>query len=487
MAQYEQNGSDSAKMAIALEQAHFAQSMGEVPVGAAVFLGEQLISKAHNMPVSTHNPCAHAEVLALQEAGRQLGNYRLEGCTLFVTLEPCVMCAGAILNSRIKQLVFGAKDERAGAAGSVLNVFENPLLNAHTEVKSGLMADDCAKPLVDFFKRRRVQTKVLREQTQQYLREDALRPEMHEFKRLMLPWMQKGLVSSYINDLSSFAGLRLHHWDTQPQALGVSLQTRADHEPKAWVCLHGLGSSGAFFVPWAMERARMGERVLMPDLIGFGLSDHLRSTARIDLQTQVLMLEEWFDRMDLQRVQLVSHDWSAQLALALVPRLGSKVTSWVCINPNLNLPSSVLERHEQQTTWQRGASSLSLTKAGRQELRRLQPHLSEDQSAFMLSQFPLQTSSLRAKVFDQLVLKPSAKSPLGLGDEEMAFWSSATAPSVFTAFTRALPWSGEGRDEFHVLTQCLRRIQALEGIDLGDFGCPEVFTTLSDGLNALMA
>ncbi len=477
MVQQERFDSDQAKMGVALEQAHLAKTVGEVPVGAAVFLGEQLISKAHNLPVSSHNPCAHAEILALQEAGRQLGNYRLEGCTLFVSLEPCVMCAGAILNSRIKRLVFGAKDERAGAAGSVLNVFENPSLNAHTQVHSGFMAEDCAKPLVDFFKLRRAQTKVVREQTQQYLREDALRPEMNELQRLMLPWQEAGLVSTHVNDLPCLPGLRLHHW-------GAPLPAESDCERKTWVCLHGLGSSGAFFAPWAIERARLGERVLMPDLMGFGLSDHMRSAARVDLQTLVLMLEEWFDRMNLQRVHLMSHDWSAQLALVLVPRLGSKVASWVCLNPNLNLSSSVLERHEQQTTWQSGVSSLSLSKAGRQKLFQMLPHLSEDQSAFVLSQLPAKVSSSQAKALDQLVLKPSAKSPLGLGQEAMAFWSSELSPRVLGACTRALPWSGEGRLEFHVLAQCLRDLQLLEGADLGDFWSPEVFLALSQRLDA---
>jgi tRNA(adenine34) deaminase len=485
MTQHERVDSEHAKMGVALEQARLAQAVGEVPVGAAVFLGERLIAKAHNLPVSSHNPCAHAEILALQEAGRQLGNYRLEGCTLFVTLEPCVMCAGAILNSRIKRLVFGATDERAGAAGSVINVFDNPSLNSHTQVQSGFMADDCAKPLVDFFKLRRVQSKVVREQTQQYLREDALRPEMLELKRLMSHWQEAGLVSVYVNDLSSHPGLRLHHWDMQAQKTCAPLPTAPDHEQKTWLCLHGLGSSGAFFAPWAIERARLGERVLMPDLMGFGLSDHLRNAARFDLHAQVLLLEEWFDRMNLKRVHLMSHDWSAQLALSLVPRLGSKVASWLCLNPNLNLSSSALERHDPPTTWQRGVSSLSLSKAGRQGLLGLQPHLSEEQIAFLLSQLPLKATSSRAKLFDQLVLKPSTKSPLGLDDQEMAFWASAQAPSVFCARTRALPWSGEGVHELHVLAQCLPSAKHLEGVDWGDFWSPEVFQALSVRLNAL--
>jgi tRNA(adenine34) deaminase len=476
--------SERVKMASALEQAHLALHRGEVPVGAALFLGDELIAKAHNMPVSTHNPCAHAEVLVLQEAGRRLGNYRLSDCTLFVTLEPCVMCAGAILNARIKAVVFGAQDERAGAAGSVINVFANSTLNAHTQVQSGVMAQECAKLLVDFFKDRRAQAKALRAQSQQYLREDALRPEMHELNLLMRPWMQEGMRSVHVNDLSSFVGLRMHHWDTQAQALSASPHLAREAPRRTWVCLHGLGSSGAFFAPWAVERARLGERVLMPDLVGFGLSDHLRSPIRIDLETHLLVLQEWFERMNLSDVHLLSHDWSAQLALRLVPRLKSKVTVWLCLNPHLNVSASVLERHPPNTLWQSAASHLSQSKSGKQALLRVQPLLSQEQIAFMLSQLPARALPLQAQVFDQCVLKPSASSPLGLEQAESAFWSSPHAPRVLSACTRSLPWRGQGQEELHLLTQHLRHLESVNDSNLGDFWCAEVFSLLSQSVNA---
>lgn len=486
MGQRERVSEDLAKMQMALEQAHIAQKAGEVPVGAALFLGDELICKAHNAPVCTHNPCGHAEVLVLQEAGRRLGNYRLEGCSLFVTLEPCVMCAGAILNARIKTLVFGAKDERAGAAGSVLNVFENPRLNTHTQVRAGVLAEDCAKPLVDFFKLRRSQIKAKRDHTKLYLREDAFRPDLHQFKQLMLPWMQKGLVSNYTNDLACDPGLRIHHWDTQEHGADVAPTAQAPQPRKTWVCLHGLGSSGAFFSPWAIERACLGERVLMPDLIGFGLSDHLRSATHIDLQHQVLLLQEWFDRMRLDPVHLLSHDWSAQLALALVPRLGSEVKSWVCLNPNLNLSSFVHTRQHARITWQACAALLSQSKAGMKDLHRLHPHLSVEQMVFLASQLPKQTMAERLSSFDQWVLKPSVSSPLGLSVREATFWSSPHAPSVWMACTKSLPWSGEGQEELRLLGQHLKGARVLAHSPLGEFGDAEVFTVLSQRVSALI-
>src|SRR5690606_37376151 len=138
-------------MRLALEQARAAADGGEVPVGAVVVKNGQVIGRGHNRPLSSQDPTAHAEVLALREAAQALGNYRLDGCTLYVTLEPCTMCSGAMLHARVGQVVYGAAEPRTGAAGSVLNVFAYPEINHQTQVLRGVLADECAAVMAAFF------------------------------------------------------------------------------------------------------------------------------------------------------------------------------------------------------------------------------------------------------------------------------------------------------------------------------------------------
>ena len=146
---------DEAFMRQALELARTAAAAGEVPVGAVVVKDGAVIGRGCNRPVGSHDPAAHAEIVALREAAARLGNYRLAGCELYVTLEPCVMCAGAIMHARIERLVFGAADPKTGACGSVVNLFAEERLNHHTVVEAGLMAQQCGELLTKFFRQRR--------------------------------------------------------------------------------------------------------------------------------------------------------------------------------------------------------------------------------------------------------------------------------------------------------------------------------------------
>jgi len=147
---------DRLHMRAALAEAGVAAGMGEVPVGAVVVAGGDIVGKGHNTTVEASDPSGHAEIVALRDAARALGNHRLVDATLYVTLEPCVMCVGAIAQARIRRVVFGAYDDKAGALGSVVDLWGSPALNHRFEVNGGLLADDCGKMLTDFFAAQRV-------------------------------------------------------------------------------------------------------------------------------------------------------------------------------------------------------------------------------------------------------------------------------------------------------------------------------------------
>lgn len=147
--------SDEQWMQHAIALARRAEAAGEVPVGAVVIHNDQIIGEGWNQPILSHDPSAHAEIMALRAAGQSIQNYRLLDTTLYVTLEPCAMCAGAIMHARIAKVVFGAADPKAGAAGSVTDLFANTALNHHVSVEGGVLAIECGNLLSDFFRKKR--------------------------------------------------------------------------------------------------------------------------------------------------------------------------------------------------------------------------------------------------------------------------------------------------------------------------------------------
>jgi tRNA(adenine34) deaminase len=151
------SGNDAAWMELALEQAALAAAAGEVPVGALVIKDGEVVGRGHNRNLLDDDPTAHAEIVALRQAAARLGNHRLTGCTLVATIEPCAMCAGALIHARIARLVYGAGDPKAGAAGSVLQVINHPGLNHRMEVTAGVLAEKCSAVLQDFFRQKRQQ------------------------------------------------------------------------------------------------------------------------------------------------------------------------------------------------------------------------------------------------------------------------------------------------------------------------------------------
>ena len=146
---------DAAFMREALALADTARHAGEVPIGAVLVRDGEIIGRGFNAPISSHDPSAHAEIAALRDAAARVGNYRLPGCELFVTIEPCAMCAGAVLHARIARVVFGARDPKTGACGSVVDLFAEPRLNHHATVESGVLADECGAMLTRFFDAKR--------------------------------------------------------------------------------------------------------------------------------------------------------------------------------------------------------------------------------------------------------------------------------------------------------------------------------------------
>jgi tRNA(adenine34) deaminase len=306
---------DSEWMAFALELAKQAGDLGEVPVGAVLVRDGVAIGKGCNGPVSQKDPTAHAELLAIRDAAHNIGNYRLENCTLYVTLEPCTMCAGAILNSRISRVVYGASEPRTGAAGSVHNVFEHAAINHHTSIQGGLMADQSSQLLLDFFKPKRVNS--------QPLREDALRPQDEWFEDLTdYPWR-----AHYISDLPTLNGLRLHYLDEGADANNPDQLT--------YLCLHGNPAWSYLYrkmIPGFMAK---GHRVVAPDLIGFGKSDKFKKTHQhsFDFHRQVLL--EFIERLNLKNVVLVVQDWGGILGLTLPMAMPHRYVGLLVMNTTL--------------------------------------------------------------------------------------------------------------------------------------------------------
>ncbi|MEY2684602.1 MAG: hypothetical protein RJA09_1746 [Pseudomonadota bacterium] len=295
---------DTAHMALALKQAQLAAEAGEVPVGAVVVRAGVVVAVGHNRTVTDHDPSAHAEIVALRLAGQRLGNHRLADCDLYVTLEPCAMCAQAVAHARIRRLVYGAPEPRTGAAGSVIDLLGDRRLNPHTQVVSGVAAAPSVSLLQAFFEQRRQQARARATP----LREDALRTPESVFATwgaLWPGWSALQAHSHHTTGLPVLNGLRLHHMDKPATAEGAG-------EPP-WLCLH---DPKAWWPQWAdwLEHPPGGRRVLVPDLVGCGQSDKPKKAAWHSLATHGRVLLDWLEHLALDRVVLVVAP--GQLALA---------------------------------------------------------------------------------------------------------------------------------------------------------------------------
>lgn len=354
-------------MRLALAQARLSAQAGEVPVGAVLVWRPpdasapnatvRVLACAHNQPIGLHDPTAHAEMLALREAASRLGNYRLDECELYVTLEPCAMCAQAMLHARIKRVVYGAKEPKTGAAGSVLNLFAVPQLNHHTVVEGGVLEQECAQILRDFFQQRRLTQR----QLAQPLREDALRTPASAFEEAWAAHPEWQGFRVEHSDLGPLQGLRLHALDLGPRT------------PQASVFLHGPGQWWPQGAQWAQAQVVAGQRVLLPDLIGHGQSDKPKKAIWHSLPRHAEILWAWLDAQGVERIHLAVAPGQMQLARAFMAQAPERVMSVQALKASdlnilpthwLQAPYPDLGHRAAQKAWQSGGWSQDRIEAG---------------------------------------------------------------------------------------------------------------------------
>jgi tRNA(adenine34) deaminase len=314
--------SDLQWMQKAIQLAKQAGEAGEVPVGAVVVKDGVIVGRGQNAPVGITDPTAHAEIMALRDAAKTFGNYRLEDCTLYVTLEPCTMCSGAILNARLSRVVYGASEPRTGAAGSVLDVFANAVINHQTQITRGVLAEECRQLMQQFFKPKRLNLNPLRE--------DALRPSDDWFENLPdYPWS-----ANYIADLPSLNGLRMHFLDEN--------RSSADSQQITYLCLHGNPAWSYLYRKMLPIFTAHGHRVVAPDLIGFGKSDKFKKASAHTFEFHREVLLEFIERLDLRNIVLVVQDWGGILGLTLPMAMPERFTGLLVMNTTLATGESPL-------------------------------------------------------------------------------------------------------------------------------------------------
>lgn len=295
---------DQAMMQLALSEARTAMAAGEVPVGAVVVRHGQVIATGRNSPVDAHDPTAHAEINAIRAAAQVLGNYRLDDCEMYVTLEPCAMCSGAMLHARLKRVVFGAAEPKTGAAGSVIDLFAQNQLNHQTDVHGGVLAEESRALLQTFFgKRRAAQRDEAR--LNHPLHDIALRTPDAAFEDLPAYRWQ----AHYISNLPTLAGLRMHYLD-EP---GASKPTGA----LTFLCLHDSTRWSYMFSGIFPAILAAGQRVVAPDMIGFGKSDKPKKEAFHQLEFHTQTLHELVEHLDLHNIVLVIPQGSLWPGLSL--------------------------------------------------------------------------------------------------------------------------------------------------------------------------
>ena len=396
---------DAQWMRLALAEAQAAAQAGEVPVGAVVVHNGQVIATGRNAPLQGHDPTAHAEIVALRAAAQRLGNYRLEGCTLYVTLEPCAMCSGAMLHARMQRVVFGAADPKTGVAGSVINLFAQPQLNYHTVVQGGVLAQECAALLGDFFAARRKHHRA-QALAAHPLRDDALRTPEARFADLPgYPW-----APHYVSDLPALKGLRLHYLDEGPQ-----------DAPIIWLCLHGNPAWSYLYRHMLAVFAAAGHRVVAPDLIGFGKSDKPKKDAFHSFEWHRQVLLELVERLDLRRVVLVVQDWGGILGLTLPMAMPERFVGLLAMNTLLAMGDTPLP--QGFLDWRTWSAKNPVYGVGRL-LERGNPQLSAAECAAYDAPFPDRGYRAAPRAFPNRVPDAPQAPGAALSRAARAFWQN---------------------------------------------------------------
>lgn len=325
---------DTVYLQLALQQAQLAAAMDEVPVGAVLVAPDgQVLAQAHNRTLADNDPSAHAEMLALRWGAQKLGNHRLEGCTLYITLEPCAMCSGAMLHARPSRVVYAVPDPKTGAAGSVLNVFAHRQINHQTAVEAFMPTNaaeralqaGCAQILSAFFQKRRTAYQTRREQAAHApVREDALRPAAQHFQNLApLQALQPYSRFALLNDPDASSATlpwRMHYWDTGDTG---DIAPKPPEKP-AVVLLHGYASYNLLWAQWLPVLQQAGWRVLAPDLPGHGQSDQPKKTSKHQIAWHAQLLQKWLQQVGFARHShgvLLAHDSAALLLPDLLQAL----------------------------------------------------------------------------------------------------------------------------------------------------------------------
>jgi tRNA(adenine34) deaminase len=416
---------DPAFMRFALEEARAAAAAGEVPVGAVVVKDGAVIARGRNAPIARHDPTAHAEVAALRAAAGHLGNYRLDGCTLYVTLEPCAMCSGAMLHARLARVVFGAPDPKTGAAGSVLDVFAEPRLNHQTVIEGGVLADECAALLRSFFQERRMNS------NPHPLREDALRTPDSAFDALPgYPW-----AAHYLSDLPALAGLRLHHLDEGPP-----LRQAQDDRALTWLCLHGNPAWSYLYRKMIPVFLAAGDRVVAPDLIGFGKSDKPKKDSAHTFTWHRQVLLEFVERLDLSKVVLVVQDWGGLLGLTLPMAAPQRYRGLLVMNTTL--ATGELPLSPGFLAWREMCASKPDFDVGRL-FARGNPQMSEAECAAYNAPFPDRGHRAALRAFPPMVPEFPDSDGAAVGREALAFWRERWQGESLMAIGQQDPVLGE--------------------------------------------
>jgi tRNA(adenine34) deaminase len=408
---------DEAFMRLALDEARAAAEAGEVPVGAVLVKDGAVVATGRNAPIGSHDPSAHAEMVALREGARRLGNYRLDGCILYVTLEPCAMCSGAMLHARLDRVVYGAADPKTGAAGSVIDLFAQPQLNHQTQVQGGVLAGEGAELLRGFFKERRMNPHPLRE--------DALRTPEAAFERLPgYPWAPR-----YLSELPALDGLRLHYLDEGPR-----------NAPLTWLCLHGNPAWSYLYRHMIPVFLGAGHRVVAPDLIGFGKSDKPKKDGAHSFTWHRQVLLEFVERLDLREVVLVMQDWGGLLGLTLPMAAPDRYRGVLLMNTTLATGEAPLS--PGFLAWREMCANKPDFSVGRL-FARGNPQMSEAECAAYDAPFPDRGHRAALRAFPPMVPEFPDSDGAATGREARRFWREQWRGRSLMAIGQQDPVLGE--------------------------------------------